>query len=124
MEKQKEYTAYSKSGITINGAWYNNGYFVIETKEEELKKFKVDPYRKIEPNDLEIYEGLHPRKIRLEPMPEYLYDIYGLKKNEETLSETIRIRVRPSMKKALEEAAERNDKTVDEFLRYLIKKEV
>lgn len=124
MENTKEYTAYSQSGITINGAWYNKGYFVIETKEEELKKFKVVPYRKIGSNDLEIYEGLHPRKIRLEPMPEYLYDIYALKKNEEALSETIRIRVRPSMKKALEEAAERNDKTVDEFLRYLIKKEV
>ncbi len=110
--------------MVINGAWYINSlpsHIVMERMDGTLAKFFVTPFRGIKEADLTLYKGYHPRKSKGQPLPDYLYKFYGLARNEESLSEVIRVRVSPSEKGKLETTATNADKTVSEFLREYIR---
>lgn len=110
--------------LTINGAWNLKAYptlIITEMVDNSLKMFNIMPFRKITERDLRSYKGYHPRKCKGNPLPDYLYRFYGLARNEETLSEVIRVRVSPKEKESLEAAAVNSDKTVSEFLRQIIR---
>lgn len=107
--------------IKINGAWYLESipdYAVIELERGQLFKFNISPFRHLEEEDLKEYKGHHPKKMKGQPIPEYLYRFYGIEKNDEAMSEVIRARIRPSEKQAFLEAA--NGKTESEFLREIV----
>lgn len=125
MEISGIYNPGDGTNMKINGAWYlgsNPGMFVIELINGELKEFEMKPYRVIKESDLSAFKGPHPRKSKGQPMPEYLYNDYGLMKNPEAMSEVLRIRLRPSEMRALENIAKINKETVEEFTRDLIYK--
>lgn len=106
--------------MTVNGAWYVNQLptmVVVELADGSLGMFNLTPFRAITETDIKPYKGYHPRKMKGHPLPDYLYRFYGLERNEETLSEVIRVRVSPSEKEKLEVAASNEDKTVSEFVR-------
>ena len=110
--------------IKVNGAWYINAignYFVLELEDGTLTKALITPFRKITEKDFSVYKGYHPRKLKGNPVPDYLYKFYGLDRNDETLSEVIRTRVRPSELEELNKYAKNNDITVSELMRELIK---
>ena len=91
--------------MKINGAWYVDEFptaIVIELQDGTLKHFNLTPFRKITDADLKPYKGYHPRKMKGQPLPDYLYRFYGLEKSAESLSEVLRIRVSPSEKAAFE----------------------
>jgi hypothetical protein len=107
--------------LKVNGVWYLDAMpmnMLIELESGELKLARITPFRDITEHDLTIYNGYHPRKCKGQPLPDYLYRHYGLIKNEETMSETLRTRVKPSEKKAFMDIA--GGKTESEFLRDLI----
>lgn len=106
--------------LVVNGAWYTDNYpnlIITELADNSLKMFYLTPFRKIGESDLRPYKGHHPRKMKGHPLPEYLYRFYGLTRNEESLSEVIRVRLSPTEKEKLEAAAANEDKTISEFLR-------
>jgi len=106
--------------MKVNGAWYLNNLptmLVVEMVDGDLTMFDMQKFRKIEESELKEYKGHHPRKMKGHPLPDYLYRFYGLERNEETLSEVIRVRVSPREKEKLEVAASNEDKTVSEYLR-------
>jgi len=110
--------------MTINGAWYLNAlpnHIVIELQDGSLAKFFMTPFRGIKEGDLTQYKGYHPRKSKGQPLPDYLYRFYGLARNEESLSEVIRVRVSPTEKGKLDTAAANAGKTVSEFLREYVR---
>lgn len=110
--------------MIINGAWYINqlpNQLVLELVDGSLGMFYLTPFRAIKEADIKLYKGYHPRKCKGSPLPEYLYRFYGLARNEETLSEVIRIRVSPSEKEKLEAVAANGDKTISEFIRDYIR---
>jgi hypothetical protein len=110
--------------MTINGAWYINQLptmMVIERTDGTLAMFYMTPLRKIKEKDLQEYKGYHPRKCKGSPMPDYLYRFYGLARNDETLSEVIRVRLSPTEKEKLEAYAANQDTTVSEMLREQIR---
>lgn len=91
--------------MIINGAWYVDELpteIVAELQDGTLKHFNLTPFRHITETDLKSYKGYHPRKMKGQPLPDYLYRFYGLEKSPESLSEVIRIRVSPSEKAAFE----------------------
>jgi hypothetical protein len=89
--------------MLINGAWYINELpndIVLELPNGALKHTELTPFRYVKETDLNPYNGYHPRKIKGQPVPDYLYPFYGLEKSAESLSEVIRVRVSPSEKSA------------------------
>ncbi len=91
--------------MKINGAWYVAELpteIVVEMSDGKLFHFNLTPFRKISDADLKPYKGYHPRKMKGQPLPDYLYRFYGLEKSEESLSEVIRLRVSPAEKAAFE----------------------
>lgn len=91
--------------MIINGAWYVDELpteIVVELESGDLKHCALSPFRKLSEADLKPYKGYHPRKMKGQPLPTYLYQFYGLEKNDESLSEVIRLRVTPSEKAAFE----------------------
>lgn len=111
--------------ITINGGWYVNqlpNHIVIERESGELAMFQISPLSTKTEEDFTAYKGYHPRKMKGHPLPEYLYRFYGLERNQESLSEVIRVRLSPTEKERLETAAKNEDMTVSEFLRDQIRK--
>lgn len=106
--------------LRINNAWYINNLptmLVVEMPDGDLKMFDMQRFREITEDELKPYKGHHPRRMKGSPLPEYLYRFYGLDRNEETLSEVIRVRVSPGEKEKLEAAASNDDKTVSEYVR-------
>lgn len=91
--------------MIVNGAWYVSELpmeAVVELESGELRHFHLAPFRHITESDLSPYKGYHPRKMRGQPLPDYLYRFYGLEKSNESLTEIIRLRVTPSEKTAFE----------------------
>ncbi|MCL6479874.1 MAG: hypothetical protein K6T65_16000 [Peptococcaceae bacterium] len=120
----REVQAPETEPMFINGAWYLEALpqnIIIERVDGSLAMFYLTPFRGIQENDLMPYKGYHPRKYKGRPLPDYLYRFYGLARNEESLSEVIRVRVSPTEKEKLETAAKNADKTVSEFLREYIR---
>ncbi len=110
--------------LIINGAWYLDAYpssVIIERADGSLGMINLTPFRAIKPKDIRDYKSYHPRKCKGQPLPEYLYRFYGLARNEESLSEVIRVRVSPTEKGKLDTAAANDGKTVSEFLREYIR---
>jgi hypothetical protein len=110
--------------LTVNGAWYLDNLptmLVTEKIDGALAMFNMQMFRKVRPDELQPYKGHHPRRCKGHPLPDYLYRFYGLARNEESLSEVIRVRVSPSEKEKLEAAATNTDNTVSEFLREYIR---
>lgn len=116
--------------ITINGAWYLDALpnqIVVELTDGSLTKFNLTPFRAITQNDFTNYKSYHPRKCKGQPLPDYLYRFYGLQKNEESLSEVIRVRITPSEKEKLESYCENlepktnTSELIRDYIRSLIK---
>ena len=110
--------------ITVRGAWYLDAlpqHIVVEHVDGSLSKFFISPFRKLKESDFTVYKSYHPRKCKGSPLPDYLHKFYGLCRNEETLSEVVRVRVSPKEKEALEATAANSDKTVSELLREYIR---
>lgn len=106
--------------MKINGAWYIDTMptmIVTELESGDLKMFYLNPFKEIKESDLKDYKGYHPRKLKGQPLPTYLYKFYGLEKNEESLSETVRVRLSPSQLEKIEAYAKNNNKNVSETLR-------
>jgi hypothetical protein len=111
--------------MVVNGAWYTDNYpnlIITELADSSLKMFYLTPLRKIGEADLKPYKGYHPRRMKGYPLPEYLYRFYGLERNQESLSEVVRVRLSPTEKERLEAAAKNEGLTVSEFLRDQIRK--
>jgi predicted DNA-binding protein len=109
--------------IAVRGAWYLNAlpqHIVVEHIDGSLSKFFLTPFRKLKDADFTVYKSYHPRKCKGSPLPDYLYRFYGLVRDEDTLSEVVRVRVSQAEKEKLEATAINNGKTVSEFLRELI----
>ena len=109
---------------TVNGAWYVDSLptmLVAEMADGTLKMFDMQMFRQVAENELKPYKGYHPRRMKGSPLPEYLYRFYGLERNEETLSEVIRVRVSLGEKEKLEAVAANGDKTISEFIRDYIR---
>lgn len=106
--------------LIINGAWYINQLptmIVMEKVDGTLGMFNLTPFRAVKESEIRSYKGYHPRKCKGSPLPDYLYCFYGLARNEESLSEVIRVRLSPTEKEKLETAAKNENKTVSEYLR-------
>jgi hypothetical protein len=116
----KEVDAPQGPYLTINGAWYLDAYpnlIIAEMLDNTLKMFHLTPFRAIKEVDMRPYKGYHPRKCKGSPLPEYLYRFYGLARNDETLSEVVRVRLSPAEKEQLNTAAKNEGKTISEYLR-------
>jgi hypothetical protein len=110
--------------LIVNGAWYLDAYpssIIIERADGSLGMVNLTPFRAIGAQDIRDYKAYHPRKCKGQPLPDYLYRFYGLARNDESLSEVVRVRVSPSEKGKLDTAATNADKTVSEFLREYIR---
>jgi len=110
--------------LIINGAWHINNLpssIVIERIDGSLGMIKLTPFRAIKTQDVRDYKSYHPRKCKGSPLPEYLYRFYGLARNDETLSEVVRVRISPTEKEKLGTAAKNQNKTVSEYLRDYIR---
>ena len=106
--------------LIVNGAWYLEAYpsnIIIERADNSLGMINIMPFRAIKPQDIRDYKAYHPRKCKGHPLPEYLYRFYGLERNQESLSEVVRVRLSPTEKERLEAAAKNEGLTVSEFLR-------
>lgn len=90
---------------------------VVEKTDGSLAMFSLIPFREVKEKDVQPYEGQHPRKIKGTPLPEFLYRLYGLTRNEETMSEVVLVRLSPSEKEKLEAFAANMDSTVSGVLR-------
>lgn len=111
--------------LIINGAWHLDAYpsnIIIERADNSLGMINIMPFRAIKPQDIRDYKAYHPRKCKGQPLPEYLYKFYGLERNQESLSEVVRVRLSPTEKERLEAAAKNEGLTVSEFLRDQIRK--
>ncbi len=110
--------------LEVKGSWYVDQLptkIVIELKDGSLEMFNLSPFKKITFRDLLQYKGLHPRKLKGDPLPEMLYQYYGLTHYKETMSEVIKIRLKPSERDKLSTVAEAADLSVSEFIRDYIK---
>lgn len=113
-----------KDPIIVNGAWYLDNFpsvIVVELPDGALRMFYIMPFRVITPKDLREYKSYHPRKMRGQPLPEYLYKFYGLARNEEMLSEVLRVRLSPSELEKVKATADAAGKTVSELIRELVR---
>lgn len=107
--------------MKINNAWYVDtlpDHAVIEMEHGQMVMFRIVPFRILTDEDLIAYKGHNPRKMKGQPIPEYLYKFYGLEKNDEAMTEIVRARIRPSEKSAFIAAAD--GKTESEFLREIV----
>lgn len=110
--------------LVVNGAWYLDAYpssIIIERTDGSLGIVNLTPFRAINPQDIRDYKAYHPRKCKGSPLPDYLYRFYGMARNDESLSEVIRVRVSPAEKEKLEATAANAGKNVSEFLREYIR---
>jgi len=110
--------------LIVNGAWYLEAYpssIIIERADGSLGMINLTPFRAVNRQDIRDYKAYHPRKCKGSPLPDYLYRFYGLARNEESLSEVIRVRVSPGEKEKLETATANAGKTISEFLRGFIR---
>ena len=105
--------------MKVNGAWYIDALpnqIIIEKENGDMGMFYITPFRDVT-KDVRQYNGYHPRKCKGQPVPNYLYRFYGLEKNEESLSEVIRIRVSPTQKTKIEAYAKNNNSDVSQVIR-------
>jgi len=110
--------------LKISGAWYLTQLplcIVIELATGELRMIYTSPFRQITNDDLMNYGGYHPRKMRGQPLPNYLYKFYNLEKSNETATEVIHVRLTPSEKLKVESMALDLNKNVSELIRHYIK---
>jgi len=108
--------------IMANGVWNVEAlptHYVVEHTDGSLSKFYIAPFRILTEDDFTAYKGHHPRKMKGLPMPDYLYQHYGLDKSPEGLTEVIRLRVSPSEKEKIEAYCKSlsPSQTVSELLR-------
>jgi len=120
----KMVTAPGGDPLIVNGAWYLEAYpssIIIERTDGSLGMISLTPFRAIGPQDIRDYKAYHPRKCKGSPLPDYLYRFYGMARNDESLSEVIRVRVSPAEKEKLGATAANAGKNVSEFLREYIR---
>ncbi len=106
--------------LIINGAWYLDSLpssIVIERADGSLGMISLTPFRAITPQDIRDYKGYHPRKCKGSPLPDYLYRFYGLAKNTESATEVIHIRLTPTEKAKIDDAAKNAELTTSEYVR-------
>ncbi len=106
--------------MIINGAWAVESlpnHYILDIPGLGLKLAFITPFRALTVADLTPYEGYHPRKLRGVPLPAYLYRFYGLEKDTETASEVLHIRVTPTEKAKIEQAASDGGMTTGEYVR-------
>lgn len=109
-----------KATLQINGAWYIDNlpnHLVIELKNGNLVMVRMAPFRAITENDFMQYKGYHPRKMKGQPLPDYLYRFYGLERSNETANEVIHVRLTPTEKAKIQTVAENAGKSVSEYIR-------
>jgi|GEM_PF-4716485 len=109
--------------LEVRGAWHLSQMptkIVIELTDGSLEYFDMAPFRKIHYKDMKQYKGKHPRMTSAEALPEMLYKYYGLSHRKETMSEILKIRLKPSEKFKLEMLAEDTDLSVSELIRSYI----
>lgn len=107
----------------VNNAWYVKqlpNEIVLELVDGRMVFAHMTPFRELKDSELHEYKGYHPRKCSAEPIPGYLYRFYGLEKNEEIASEWVKVRLRPSEKEKLEQAAKDAGQNVSEFIRAFV----
>jgi hypothetical protein len=107
-------------GITVNNVWYVNNISnkaVAELTDLSLVMFNIKPFRLLTDQDLTPYKGHHPRKLKGQPLPDYLYRFYGLVKNSEIASEVIHITLTPSEKQKLDTVAKNNNTNISKYIR-------
>lgn len=106
--------------LKVNGAWYLTAlpqHIVIELEDGSLTKVFINPFRELSEKDFTVYKSYHPKKCSGQPLPAYLYRFYGLEKSDETANEVAHVRMTPSEKKKLQDAADAAGKSVSEFVR-------
>ena len=62
--------------MKINNAWYVDelpDHAVIETEHGQMAMFLIVPFRTLTEDDLIAYKGHNPRKMKGQPIPEYIY---------------------------------------------------
>ena len=109
--------------MLVNNAWYVKqlpNEIVLELVDGRMVFAHMTPFRELSDSELHEYKGYHPRKCSAEPIPGYLYRFYGLEKNEEIASEWVKVRLRPSEKERLEQAAKDANQNVSEFIRAFV----
>jgi hypothetical protein len=110
--------------MKVNGAWCIEALptaIVVELEDNSLKFTDMTPFREISEKELKEYKGYHPRKVKGQPIPDYLYRFYGIEKSDESATEVIHIRMTPTEKAKVDAAAKNADKTVSEFMRDYIR---
>lgn len=113
--------------IKIKGAWYIDSMpqmIVIERVDNTLAMCYLSPFRDIVESELKEYRGYHPRQVKGQPLPEYLYQYYDFEKiadESETASEMVHIRISPTEKDKVGILAKNDNKTVSEYIRGLIR---
>jgi hypothetical protein len=106
--------------LIINGAWYLDSLpssIVIERADGSLGMISLTPFRAITPQDIRDYKGYHPRKCKGSPLPDYIYRFYGLAKKSESATEVIHIRLSPTEKAKIDDAAKNTGLTTSEYVR-------
>ncbi len=106
--------------MKIAGAWYIDAYpdeIIIEKEDGSLGMFHLVPFREISDDDIRPYKGQHPREIKGQLLPIYLYKFYGLERETEILSELLRIRVSPLQLKKIQVYAKNNKTDMSKVLR-------
>jgi len=70
--------------MRIKGAWNVKAYpdlYIAELENDELRAFLIRPFRILVQDDIRvIWNDIHPLELRGEPMPDHLYEFYGLEK--------------------------------------------
>jgi hypothetical protein len=111
------------TSLKVLGAWYLNSlpmHFVIELENGSLKLAPLSPFTNVHYR-MTDYKGHHPRRCKGQPLPEYLYQFYGMLKSEETSSDVVHIRMTPTEKRKLESYAIETHKTVSELVREFVR---
>jgi hypothetical protein len=96
----------------VMGAWYVDtapNLIILESMDKKLWCFDIAPYRTLTEDDLKPYKGKHPRKAKGLSLPSFLFQFYGLERDEETCSEIIHMRVTPSEKEFVESYGENHE---------------
>ena len=106
--------------MKVNGVWNvkdDNVHMVIEMPDRSLKIAPIYPVQPISEEMLKENNGYHPRRLSGEPLPGWLYSIFGLERSNDIANVTIHIRVTPTEKEILEKTASTNGKKLSEFVR-------
>jgi hypothetical protein len=111
--------------MKVNGVWYLDlfpEHAIVEFEDGSFAKFFITPFRNLKSGkDFTVYEGYHPRKCKGQPLPAYMYKFYGLEKNDEAATEVIHIRLTPTEKTKIEDAAKNAGKNISEHIRDYIR---